>query len=158
MLLQRKIMPHYAISNCPQSALDSHNNHKNACFKQFYTIMLQCFKHKVGRPTYHLAVTNFGVCGVGACGFWRYRMPPVSIYKQEVIKPAYFQVYCGQVIAGGVPSVVADHICVEKNGPKPATSQPCGREVICPTWHIGPWKPVGLKESSRHLTRCGFIH
>jgi len=25
-------------------------------------------------PTYHLVVTNFGVCGVGACGFWRYRM------------------------------------------------------------------------------------
>jgi len=23
-----------------------------------------------------LAVTNFGVCGVDACGFWRYRMPP----------------------------------------------------------------------------------
>jgi len=28
------------------------------------------------RPTYPLAVTNFGVCGVGACGFWRYRMHP----------------------------------------------------------------------------------
>jgi len=25
--------------------------------------------------TYHLAVTNFVVCGVGACGFRRYRMP-----------------------------------------------------------------------------------
>ena len=24
-----------------------------------------------------MAVMNFGVCGVGACGFWRYRMPPI---------------------------------------------------------------------------------
>ena len=23
-----------------------------------------------------MAVTSFGVCVVGACGFWRYRMPP----------------------------------------------------------------------------------
>jgi len=29
-----------------------------------------------------LAVTNFGVCGVGACGFWRYRMPPISSRPQ----------------------------------------------------------------------------
>jgi len=27
-----------------------------------------------------------GACGVGACGFWRYRMPPVFYYK--VYKPA----------------------------------------------------------------------
>jgi len=44
-----------------------------------------------------LAVTSFGVCGVGACGFWRYRMPPPpdiemlirkkEHYKMQLLKP-----------------------------------------------------------------------
>lgn len=51
------------------------------------------------------------------------------------------QVYCGQVVASGLPSVVDESKCAEL-GAKPPAKEECNAEVICPTWHIGPWKPV----------------
>lgn len=51
------------------------------------------------------------------------------------------QVYCAQIIANGLPTVVEESKCSEL-GAKPSNKQECNAEVICPTWHIGPWKPV----------------
>ena len=51
------------------------------------------------------------------------------------------QVKCEQVISGGIPSIVDDSQCA-KLGPKPEPKQECNKEVDCPQWHTGPWKPV----------------
>lgn len=52
------------------------------------------------------------------------------------------QVYCGQVVANGLPSVVDESKCTE---PKPSAKEECNLDVVCPTWHIGPWKPVNIR-------------
>ncbi|XP_069673465.1 papilin isoform X4 [Periplaneta americana] len=51
------------------------------------------------------------------------------------------QVYCEQVVSGGLPSVVDEVHCTDILGPKPPTSQKCNVDVPCPTWHVGPWRP-----------------
>lgn len=52
------------------------------------------------------------------------------------------EIKCEQVISGGIASVVDDSQCLEKVGPKGPTKQDCNRDVDCPQWHEGPWKPV----------------
>lgn len=52
------------------------------------------------------------------------------------------QVYCEQIIANGVASIVDDEQCV--NVQKPSTEQPCNQGVVCAEWYIEPWKPVRL--------------
>ena len=52
------------------------------------------------------------------------------------------QVYCEQIVSGGLPSVVDDIQCTDLLGPKPPVIQKCNVDVPCPTWHVGPWKPV----------------
>lgn len=49
---------------------------------------------------------------------------------------------CEQIIAGGIPTIVDDSVCLETVGPKNETTQECNRNVECPNWHLGPWKPV----------------
>ncbi|RLU15132.1 hypothetical protein DMN91_013019 [Ooceraea biroi] len=51
------------------------------------------------------------------------------------------EIKCEQVVSGGVASVVDDSQCLEKVGPKGSTKQECNRDVDCPQWHEGPWKP-----------------
>ena len=51
---------------------------------------------------------------------------------------------CEQVISGGIPTVVDDSQCLEKVGPKGPTKQECNKNVTCPQFHIGPWKPVRI--------------
>lgn len=50
------------------------------------------------------------------------------------------QVKCEQVVAGGIPSIVDDSQCLKL--PKPEPKQECNKELDCPQWHVGPWKPV----------------
>lgn len=50
------------------------------------------------------------------------------------------QVYCEQIIANGIASIVDDQYCI--NVQKPTSEQPCNQGLICAEWHIGPWKPV----------------
>ncbi|XP_034239314.1 papilin isoform X2 [Thrips palmi] len=50
------------------------------------------------------------------------------------------QVYCGQIMGNGLPTVVDEGTCRMLNVPKPATSEPCGTDSICPSWFKGPWK------------------
>jgi hypothetical protein len=52
------------------------------------------------------------------------------------------QVYCEQIVSGGLPSVVGEEQCTDVLGPKPPNTQPCNVDVPCPMWHVGPWKPV----------------
>lgn len=52
---------------------------------------------------------------------------------------------CEQIIAGGIPTIIDDSVCLEKVGPKNETTQECNRNVECPNWHLGPWKPVRKK-------------
>lgn len=51
---------------------------------------------------------------------------------------------CEQVISGGIPTVVDDSQCLEKVGPKGPTKQECNKNVTCPQFHVGPWKPVRI--------------
>ncbi|XP_023705293.1 papilin isoform X5 [Cryptotermes secundus] len=51
------------------------------------------------------------------------------------------QVYCEQIVTGGLPSVVGEEHCKDELGPKPPNTQSCNVDVPCPTWHVGPWKP-----------------
>ncbi|XP_011689368.1 PREDICTED: papilin isoform X5 [Wasmannia auropunctata] len=48
---------------------------------------------------------------------------------------------CEQIISGGIASIVDDTQCLEKVGPKGQTKQECNKDVDCPQWHEGPWKP-----------------
>lgn len=50
------------------------------------------------------------------------------------------KVYCEQVIANGIASIVDDQKC--SNVKKPSLEQPCNQGVECPLWHTGPWTPV----------------
>ena len=50
------------------------------------------------------------------------------------------KVYCEQVIANGIASIVDDQKC--SNVKKPSSEQPCNQGVECPLWHTGPWTPV----------------
>lgn len=52
------------------------------------------------------------------------------------------KVYCEQIVSNARPSVIEDEICKEKVGSKPISTQTCNEDVICPSWHLGPWKPV----------------
>lgn len=52
------------------------------------------------------------------------------------------EIKCEQIISGGIASVVDDSQCLEKVGPKGLTKQECNKDVDCPLWHEGPWKPV----------------
>ncbi|CAL1675129.1 unnamed protein product [Lasius platythorax] len=51
------------------------------------------------------------------------------------------EIKCEQVVAGGIATVVDDSQCLEKVGPKGPVKQECNRDVDCPQWHEGPWKP-----------------
>ncbi|XP_011062335.1 PREDICTED: papilin [Acromyrmex echinatior] len=51
------------------------------------------------------------------------------------------EIKCEQIISGGIASVVDDSQCLEKVGPKGLTKQECNKNVDCPQWHEGPWKP-----------------
>ncbi|XP_070527125.1 papilin isoform X2 [Cardiocondyla obscurior] len=51
------------------------------------------------------------------------------------------EIKCEQVISGGRASVVDDSQCLERVGPKGLTKQECNKDVDCPLWHEGPWKP-----------------
>ncbi|XP_036145237.1 papilin isoform X3 [Monomorium pharaonis] len=51
------------------------------------------------------------------------------------------EIKCEQIISGGIASVVDDSQCLEKVGPKGLTKQECNKDVDCPQWHEGPWKP-----------------
>lgn len=71
-----------------------------------------------------------------------------------------YQVYCTQVVANGLPSVVDENECANA-GPKPETKQECNVETICPSWHIGPWKPVSsvtFLVDSRQKGSNFFVH
>lgn len=52
------------------------------------------------------------------------------------------QVYCQQIVSNARPSVIDDSICTEKLGAKPVAQKKCNEDVVCPSWHVGPWKPV----------------
>lgn len=52
------------------------------------------------------------------------------------------EIKCEQIIVGGIPTIVDDSMCIEKLGPKNETTQECNRNVTCPMFHLGPWKPV----------------
>ena len=51
-------------------------------------------------------------------------------------------VYCQQVMAGAVASVVDSDQCASAVGPKPASVQSCNQLVACPQWHVEDWSPV----------------
>ncbi|XP_077270107.1 proteoglycan-like sulfated glycoprotein papilin isoform X5 [Temnothorax americanus] len=51
------------------------------------------------------------------------------------------EIKCEQIISGGIASVVDDSQCLEKVGPKALAKQECNKDVDCPLWHEGPWKP-----------------
>ncbi|XP_014217269.1 papilin isoform X2 [Copidosoma floridanum] len=48
---------------------------------------------------------------------------------------------CQQIVSGGVPTVVDEAQCAKSLGPKNATTRACNKELECPKFHIGPWKP-----------------
>lgn len=60
------------------------------------------------------------------------------------------EIKCEQILAGGIPSIVDDALCLETVGPKNETKEKCNENVECPKWHVGPWKPVGY---SRYFQR-----
>ncbi|XP_034936854.1 papilin isoform X2 [Chelonus insularis] len=66
------------------------------------------------------------------------------------------EIKCEQIIAGGIPTVVDDSVCIEKVGVKNETTQKCNENVECPMWHIGPWKPCdhlcGKGKQTRKIT------
>lgn len=51
-------------------------------------------------------------------------------------------VYCQQVVAGSMQSVINDSVCVNAIGPTPSSTQECNKEAVCPQFHIGDWGPV----------------
>ncbi|KAL6256089.1 hypothetical protein P5V15_013324, partial [Pogonomyrmex californicus] len=51
------------------------------------------------------------------------------------------EIRCEQIVSGGIASIVDDSQCLEEIGPKGLTKQECNRDVDCPQWHEGPWKP-----------------
>lgn len=59
------------------------------------------------------------------------------------------KVYCQQILSNARPSLVDDSICKEKFGYTPKNEQECNKDVVCPVWHVGPWKPVSLKSVLR---------
>lgn len=59
------------------------------------------------------------------------------------------EIKCEQIISGGIASVVDDSQCLEKVGPKGLTKQECNKDVDCPLWHEGPWKPVSYHNTTR---------
>ncbi|XP_046445127.1 papilin-like isoform X2 [Daphnia pulex] len=50
-------------------------------------------------------------------------------------------VYCQQVVAGSMQSVINDSVCVNAIGPTPSSTQECNKEAVCPQFHIGDWGP-----------------
>lgn len=65
------------------------------------------------------------------------------------------QVYCGQIMGNGLPSVVDEATCKRLGIAKPPTSEQCGTNDICPTWHVGAWKPCdklcGIGKKTREV-------
>lgn len=57
-------------------------------------------------------------------------------------------VYCQQVVAGSMQSVINDTICVNAIGPRPSSTQECNKDAVCPQFHIGDWGPVKMDLSS----------
>ncbi|XP_046586729.1 papilin isoform X8 [Neodiprion lecontei] len=51
------------------------------------------------------------------------------------------EIKCEQIISGGIPSLVDDTRCLKTIGPKGIEIQECNKDVPCPQWHKGPWKP-----------------
>ncbi|XP_031784533.1 papilin isoform X3 [Nasonia vitripennis] len=51
------------------------------------------------------------------------------------------EIKCEQIVSGGVPTIVDENQCIERLGPKNVTKQQCNKDVECPQWHLGPWKP-----------------
>lgn len=66
------------------------------------------------------------------------------------------EIKCEQVISGGIASVVDDSQCLEKMGPKGPTKQECNRDVDCPQWHEGPWRPVSYYITA-HITTLNYV-
>ncbi|XP_046998769.1 papilin isoform X1 [Schistocerca americana] len=63
-------------------------------------------------------------------------------------------VYCERIVSNNLPSIVDEEQCLEVLGLKPLTSQPCNQDVVCPTWHVGPWRPCDrLCGEGRHRRR-----
>ncbi|XP_048510814.1 papilin isoform X3 [Athalia rosae] len=66
------------------------------------------------------------------------------------------EIKCQRVISGDIPSLVDDHTCLELIGPKDIEIQECNKDVECPNWHIGPWKPCdhlcGEGKQTRKIT------
>ncbi|KAF3430423.1 hypothetical protein E2986_10746, partial [Frieseomelitta varia] len=66
------------------------------------------------------------------------------------------RIKCEQVVSGGIPTVVDDSQCLEKVGPKGPTTQECNKDVACPQFHVGPWKPCdrlcGPGKQTRRVT------
>lgn len=54
------------------------------------------------------------------------------------------EIKCEQVISGEIPTLVDDSQCLKKIGPKGPTKQECNKDVPCPQFHVGPWKPVRI--------------
>jgi len=67
------------------------------------------------------------------------------------------QVYCEQIVSGGLPSVVDEIQCTDVLGPKPPVTQTCNVDVPCPTWHVGPWKPVSSCPFLRYVCRVWLV-
>ncbi|XP_063221793.1 papilin isoform X2 [Bacillus rossius redtenbacheri] len=69
------------------------------------------------------------------------------------------QVFCEQVVANGLPSIVDEQLCSESLGPRPSATEPCGEDVPCPTWFVGPWKPCNrLCGDGKHLRQVVCYH
>jgi len=68
-----------------------------------------------------LAVTNGGVCGVGACGFWRYRKSPVQTANfelEELLAAAMFNSREGKSWHGQlIPKILFLRLCNARSGP-----------------------------------------
>ncbi|XP_015589222.1 papilin isoform X3 [Cephus cinctus] len=66
------------------------------------------------------------------------------------------EIKCEQIISGGIPSIVDEAQCLEKLGPKTETTRQCNKDVECPKWHLGPWKPCdhlcGKGKQTRRVT------
>ena len=97
------------------------------------------------RPTYHFAVTNFGNCVVGACGFWHYRMHPDFIFHCYLPLRSWIQ-SCWLFASSDVRRYI--HSCIR-------------------LWHwiLGWWgrlrvksELLGRKFGSRRKTWCEDIH
>lgn len=49
---------------------------------------------------------------------------------------------CEQIVNNGIPTVVDENQCINRLGPKNVTKKSCNKDVECPNFHLGPWKPV----------------